>query len=142
MYSKNLNAYKATQILTADPGKIILMLYDAAIVFLEQAAAYAQERAFEARARKIAKANDIILELLASLDFEAGGEIARNLCDIYAFLVQELLKADAENNHELILKCRQVLVTLNEGWVAIVNAGPEVEGGASSRAELRYSATA
>lgn len=127
MYQKNLTQYKTTQILTANPGRIVLMLYDGALSFLEQAAEYASTKAYFDRAKKINKVNNILLELIASLDLEQGGDIAVNLREIYSFLVQELLKADIRNDAAALLKCRNVLVSLRDAWAEIVTKLPKQE---------------
>lgn len=113
--------YKATEILTADPAKIILMLYDGAISFMYQASSAAESKQYIERANKISRVNSILLELLSSLDFEKGGEIAKNLREIYVFLVKELLKADHQNDAELIQRCAQVLEIIRDGWKEVVS---------------------
>ncbi len=116
MYQKNLNNYKTTQILTADPGKIILMLLEGGMSFLLQAADHAEKKAYAEKAGLILRTKNIILELLAALDYEKGADLARNLRDIYIFLLGELDRADHQNDIEKIMKCRKVLGNLRDGW--------------------------
>ncbi len=123
MDAKHFTHYKSTEILTADPAKIILMLYDGAIAFMHQAAEAAENHNYIERAHKITRANNILLELLSSLNFERGGEIAVNLREIYVFLVKELLKADRENDAQLIRTCSDILNTIREGWQSLVQPG-------------------
>ena len=127
MNTRHFTHYKSTEILTADPAKIILMLYDGAITYMHQAADAAESRNYLERANKITRANNILLELLSSLNFEKGGEIATNLREIYVFLVKELLKADRENNAQLIRTCSDILNTIRDGWQTLVQPGNSVE---------------
>ena len=75
-----LKAYKETQVKTATPGKLIIMLYDAAIKNINQACECMDEgfKKNDVASKCIIKAQDIISELMVSLDFEQGGEIAKN----------------------------------------------------------------
>ncbi len=132
METRQLHDYKATEILTADPAKIILMLYDGAIRFMYQAAEAADEKNHLERASKITRTNNILLELLSSLDMEQGGEIAENLREIYVFLVKELLSADRENDAVRIRRCANVLEEIREGWSSLVQ--PAID---RSMAEIR-----
>ncbi len=119
MYQKSLKRYRTTQILTADPARLTLMLYDAVLTYMEQAAEFAEKKDFPARAEKIIRCNKILMELLASINFEQGGEIAVNLREIYVFLLGELRKADLENDAELIRQCRAVLAEIRDAWNTI-----------------------
>lgn len=123
MYQKNLNNYKKTQILTADPGKIILMLLEGGMTFLMQAADHAEKKAIVKKTNLILRTKNIILELIASLDYEKGAEIASNLREIYTFLLGELDRADQTNDVEKIMKCRQVLGNLRDGWAEMLEQG-------------------
>ena len=120
MYQKNLNNYKKTQILTAEPGKIILMLLEGGMTFLLQAADHAEKKSMAKKANLILRTKNIILELLAALNYEKGAEIACNLREIYTFLLGELDRADLNNDIERILKCREVLGNIREGWAAML----------------------
>ncbi len=86
--------YQKTDILTADPKKLVIMCYEGTIYNLKIAKAkyYAQE--FEGKGKAIQNALDILNELRAALDFEKGGEIAKNLESLYAFWTQYIIKAD------------------------------------------------
>lgn len=143
MYQKNLNNYKSTQILTADPGKIILMLLDGGMSFLLQASEYAEEKAYGEKANLILRTKNIILELLSSLDYENGAEISRNLREIYIFLLGELDRADLGNDVERILKCRDVLGNLRDGWSEMLDIKETApESHAKQQAALSFSSVA
>src|SRR4030067_2589838 len=94
MAGVGFQAYQKTDVITADPKKLVIMCYEGAIYSLKVAKAkfYAQD--YEAKAKAIQNALDIISELRAALDFEKGGEIAKNLDSLYAFWIQHIIKAD------------------------------------------------
>ncbi|MFN3245729.1 MAG: flagellar export chaperone FliS, partial [Leptonema sp. (in: bacteria)] len=81
---RQYDVYKDTEIQTADQGKLILMLYDGAIRFLNIAIDNMDYRKYDIVNNNIIKAQDIITELMLSLNMDQGGEIAKNLFNIYA----------------------------------------------------------
>lgn len=120
------NQYKQTAVKTANRGQLLLMLYEGAIKNVKLASIAVDKRDLAAKGLYIGKAHDIINELTATLDFEIGGDIARNLERLYNFMVEQLVKANMENSKEPLVTCQKLLETLLEGWrgaVQQVNAG-------------------
>lgn len=109
--------YRQTAIQTAPPEQLVVMLYDGAIRFLEQAKATIQEGGDPER--PIGRAQDIIIELASSLNRAAGGEIAENLARLYDFwlnwLVQAQVRRDATKVEEVLVMVRE----LREAWGTI-----------------------
>lgn len=109
-------AYRRTQIETAPPEQLILMLYDGAIRFARSA-----RRAIEAGDRQkahrdLTRTQDVISELISSLDLEAGGEIAANLYRLYRYLYQRLVQANVGKKVEPIDEVIHLITELREGW--------------------------
>ncbi len=75
-----------------------------------------EENDIKTKAENLTKVTDAILILQASLDMENGGEIAKNLFNIYDFCINELLKANLENNVEIIDNIIEVLTPIYEGF--------------------------
>jgi flagellar protein FliS len=94
MNGVGFQAYKRTDVITADPKKLVIMCYEGAIYSLKLAKAKFYARDYEAKGKAIQNALDILNELRAALDFEQGGEIARNLDSLYSFWTQHIIKAD------------------------------------------------
>jgi flagellar protein FliS len=120
------NQYKQTAVKTANRGQILLMLYEAAIKNVKLASQAIDRKDIAAKGLHIGKTHDIINELTATLDFEVGGDIARNLERLYNFIVEQLVKANVEGSKEPLAAVQKVLETLLDGWrVAVqqVNQG-------------------
>ena len=114
-----LDQYRSNAVATQTPGKLIVMLYEGAIRFLQQALE-AQEAGQPAeKGRCIVKAKDILHELNLSLDVESGGEVAANLRRLYGFLIRHLAEAHVRNDAGKIREAIELLRDLNEGWKAI-----------------------
>ncbi len=116
---RSLESYKETSVLTQNKGKLIVMLYDGAIKFLRLAIKEIEARNPEAKGEYIAKAQDIINELNAVLDMEAGGEIAMNLRKLYCFMNGHLSQANIKQDPAKIEEVIKLLEELNQGWKAI-----------------------
>ena len=120
------NQYKQTSVRTASRGQILLMLYEAAIQNVKKASLAIDKKDLPAKGVAIGKAHDILNELLNTLDFEIGGEIARNLERLYNFMTEQLVKANLQNDKAPLEAVRKQLETLLGAWriaVEQVNKG-------------------
>ena len=114
-----IGAYTDNGITTQSRGGLVVMLYDGAIRFLNQAIAALAAGDIAAKGTNVARAMDIINELDCVLDMDAGGEIARNLRGLYDFMRKHLQAAHLTNDGEKMKEVASLLSELNEGWKAI-----------------------
>ena len=126
MKPQKVDSYKKTQIETADPATLILMLYDRAIVLLDKAKNEIIEKKYEEKGCSLTKANDIIAELAASLDMEKGGEIATSLSRLYSFVMREIIDADTNLNTNAIDNSRRIVSELRVSWLRVKD-NPNIE---------------
>jgi flagellar protein FliS len=130
-----LRSYRETQIKTAAQGKLILMLYDGAIKFLNLAleSLAAQHRRYDEVSTSLIRSQDIISELMVSLDFEKGGEIAKNLFSLYMYMNRRILDANIKKETGPLEEVRAMLNELREAWASIADKAPadnlSAEGG-------------
>jgi len=124
----SVNAYKETRVKTAGRGRIIVMLYDEAIKQLDTATELLEQKTkqLDKVNNAITKAQDILAELMVSLDFEQGGEIARNLFRLYLYFNDELMEANLKKEVEPLRGVRRYLAELRAAWKQIENqaSGP------------------
>lgn len=115
--------YKRKQIESASPGRLIVMLYDAALDHLEKAEKIWQGENTSDRVEKfhnhMMTCQNIITELTVALDMEKGGEIAKNLFRLYDFCNWRLVDANVKKDLKAIEEVREVLTTLRSGWEQI-----------------------
>ena len=117
-----ITAYKENTITTQSRGHLIVMLYEGAVKFLNQAIEQIEagdDGNIADRAEYITKATNIINELNAILDVDTGGEIAADLRRLYQFMIRHLLQANIRNDTRMIREVIDLLEDLNEGWKAI-----------------------
>jgi flagellar protein FliS len=117
-----LNKYKQTAVTSASREKLLLMLYEAAIKFVKRAIVACETKDIAERGLNIGRAYDIIMELNNTLNFEVGGDIAKQLEQLYNFICEELTKANVTGEPKHLHACLKILNTLYEGWVGAVEA--------------------
>ena len=115
-----LQAYQQNRVSTADPGTILLALYQGAIDFLNKAKESMQAGDVAEKGRYINKTLAILAEFQTSLDFEVGGEIAQNLDDLYIYMSEQITAANMSNDPKPIDIVLSLLETLQEGWEGAV----------------------
>ena len=116
-----INTYKNNAVGNAPPGRLIVMLYEGAVKFLNKAIDELNAGRFPEASQYVNRAVDIIQELDTSLDTEAGGEIAGNLRSMYSFMVKHLLQARIKRDGKMIREVMELLEELAEGWRAIAS---------------------
>jgi flagellar protein FliS len=112
-------AYQQTAIGTQSKGRLIVMLYDGAIKFLRLAIRELEAQNYAAKGQYINRALDVINELNAVLDMDAGGEVAMNLRKLYLFMTRRLGEANAKRDPQMIREVITLLEELNQSWKAI-----------------------
>ncbi|MFY9394801.1 MAG: flagellar export chaperone FliS [Halanaerobiales bacterium] len=112
--------YKDAQYSTASPEQLMLMLYEGAIKFARQAQEEMREKNIEGANNKLKKTGDIISELMVSLDMEQGGEIARNLYNLYDYMNRRLIQANIRKDPGLVDEVITLLTSLKESWEEVI----------------------
>jgi flagellar protein FliS len=121
MYQQNgIQSYRRTNVITADPGKLVIMCYEGAIDNLMIAKQKNAEKKYEEKSRHINKTMDIIDELLCSLDFEKGGLIARNLESLYNYITRRIILADANRSMDALDEVIGMLSELLSAWKEVL----------------------
>jgi flagellar secretion chaperone FliS len=116
MLYNGIQSYRRTSLLTTDPRKMVLMCYEGAIDQLKMAKQKTSEKEFEAKTKAFVKAQDIITELRCSLDFDKGGEIARNLDALYCYILKRLIHADINRDMKAADEAIGILGELRSAW--------------------------
>ena len=138
MYQNGFQSYRRTNVVTADPGKLVIMCYEGAIDNLIIAKQRYAEKKYEAKCKHMNKAKDIIDELLCSLDFEKGGLIAKNLESIYNYMTRKIILADVNRDMDGMDEIIGLLRELLSAWKEVcAKPGREIQPEAVSLGENR-----
>lgn len=129
-----VNAYARvgteTGVMTANPHQLILMLFEGARLAIAKAGLHVQRNETTAKGEAISKAIMIIDHgLKASLDVEAGGEMAEKLSALYEYMTNRLLIANLRNDFKALEEVGRLLAELHGAWEAI--GKPNVTGAAA-----------
>ncbi|MFZ6846385.1 flagellar export chaperone FliS [Undibacterium sp. RuTC16W] len=117
-----------TGVIAASPHKLIVMLFDGAIVSIGNAIQHMHAGEIAAKGKSISKAISIIDNgLRASLDKKAGGEIASSLDALYEYMNNRLLLANINNDENLLIEVQNLLKDLRGSWEAIAPAAPAAQ---------------
>ncbi|MDP3438787.1 MAG: flagellar export chaperone FliS [Azonexus sp.] len=105
---------------TSDPHRLVLMLFDGAISAVSLARIHMNSGDIAQKGMAISKAINLITNgLQASLDKEAGGELAERLAALYEYMTQRLLFANLKNNVAALDEVAELLTSLREAWAEI-----------------------
>ncbi|MBU1237178.1 MAG: flagellar export chaperone FliS [Gammaproteobacteria bacterium] len=119
-----------TAVMSADPHKLIAMLFDGALLAITRAREETLTEQTAAKGHSISKAIAIIGEgLNASLDHKVGGKLAEDLSALYAYMVRRLVDANLNNDVSTLDEVSGLLMELKDAWDAI---RPQVVGAADS----------
>lgn len=109
-----------TGVTAASPHKLIVMLFDGALLSVASALQLMKAGDIPAKGLAISKAISIIDSgLRASLDKKVGGEIALNLDSLYEYMSNQLLLANIKNNPDILEEVQKLLHELRDAWCAI-----------------------
>ncbi|REK69569.1 flagellar export chaperone FliS [Paenibacillus paeoniae] len=118
MYNSPHQIYKQSSVQTANGGQLIIMLYDGAIRFTKAGIEGIHTRDYGKTNNNLKKAQAIIHELIASLDYEY--EISNNLKQIYEYLLHQLIQSNMKKDSSLASEVIIHLEELREVWKQII----------------------
>ena len=131
--------YQKNKIETADPKQLIFMLYDGALKHLKKGRLCLEKKDWEGTNNNLGKVQDIISELMGSLDLEAG-ELAENLFRLYEFMHYRLVQANIEKNLSYIDEVDGLLTSLRQTWQEALQGQESLPGsGGNDRSRVNVS---
>jgi len=128
--NKAAQAYFQTKVGTTDQGQLLLMLYDGALQFIQQARTKMIANDYAGKGILISKVIDIINELAASLNMDKGGSLAVNLNNLYLLCTARLLRANLKMDVDSLNSVESILSGLRGAYAQIIET-PEARKVAS-----------
>ena len=101
-YNKYIKQYQASNVNTATPEKLMIMMFDGALQFLQKAKVAIAEGNLKERSQNIDGARKIIRELMRTIDLENGNDVSKQLFKLYNKMAMNLIKANVQRNAALI----------------------------------------
>ena len=115
-YNKYIKQYQANNITTATPEKLMIMLFDGAMQFLQKAKKAIEEKNLQERTTNIESARKIIRELMRTIDLENGNDVSKALFRLYNRMAMKLIKANVSKNIILIDEVLEDLYNIRWGF--------------------------
>jgi flagellar biosynthetic protein FliS len=106
----------------ADPATLVRLLFDGVVDALLDGEGRISRNHRLGKAKALQKATEIILALKASLNTEAGGELAGTLDELYSYCLRRLLHANLHNDLVALKEVRALLEELRSGWGEMAKA--------------------
>ena len=114
-----LNKYQNDSVMTASPMDLVVMLYDALIKQIKLSDIFLENREYEKVNQRLSRAEDIVSELLCSLDLSYP--ISEELMKLYDFMLQELIQINLQTDRSRIPPLLEIVESLREAWVSVRN---------------------
>ena len=105
-----------TGVADADPTQLILMLFDGLLDSLTVADGHLERNAIAEKSAHLVRAGRIVLGLQNALDFDKGGEIARNLAELYGYLTRRILHVNLHNDRVALKEVRGLVEQIRDAW--------------------------
>ena len=113
-------SYREMEVLSAPPGRLLVMLFDHLVVQLQRAKIAIERDDIALRTQALGKARAIVSELLSTLDFEKGGAIAGELSRIYTSMLDEMVDVGMRKDIARIGKLTFIATELRDGFSGAV----------------------
>jgi flagellar protein FliS len=119
-------AYRATAVLTASPGMLVLMLFDGALKSMAMAKeAFKRPPTdfgrFEVINNNLIKAQRILLELQGGLDMKQGGEFSQNMHRLYDYHRRRLFEANMRKDVEPVIEVERLVREIRDAWAEMLS---------------------
>lgn len=122
MMNNPYQQYKQTQVQTASPGELVLMLYNGAIKNINTALIHLEKDEKDEFRAKLDKALDIVTELMVNLKPE-GGDISTQLTNLYDFVINRLIAGSAKYSKKELEEALQIITGLRDTWQEMLKQG-------------------
>ena len=112
-YEKYIKQYQTSNITTATPEKLMILLFDGALQFLQKAKTAILENNIKERSANIDGARKILRELMRTIDLENGNDVSKQLFRLYNKMAMNLIKANIQRNVD---KIDEVIQDIIDNW--------------------------
>ena len=126
-----MNPYFEQRILGAGPIELVRFIYQRAISCVREAREHLEARRISARSASITRAYMALSELMGTLELEVAPELAGRLQDLYLYMQQRLLDANAQQADRPLAEVLSLLTTLSEAWNQVPDEPDRSEPGKS-----------
>ena len=115
-YVSQTTSYRDMELRSASPERLVVFVFEQLVINLERARIAMERNDVELRVTALRRARGLVSELMATLDFERGGNIASQLADLYQYLMYELVDIGQRGDVRTLQKLIGVVTDLRDGF--------------------------
>lgn len=113
-----LQAYKQNSVNTASPEQLTLLLYNGCLKFIKLAKMAMDENNIEQRNTNLAKAQNIMQELMITLNMDVP--ISTNLLQMYDYIHRRLIDANTKNDLDILNEAEGYVIEFRDTWKEVI----------------------
>lgn len=126
MASRNpYEAYKNNSVTTASPGELTLMLYNGCLKFINLAKQAINNKDIEQKNTNIQKAQNIISELILTLNMDV--EISKNMHSLYEYANRRLLEANIQQDISILEEVEGIITEFRDAWKQAIQLNRQLQ---------------
>ena len=118
-YAAASSTYREMEVLSATPGRLVVIVYDYLLVHLKRASIAIETKNVELRSESLSKAQLAVAELMRGLDIERGGEMSLQLAALYSFFLTSLIDVGRKNDAKLLARITHQVGELRSAFAEI-----------------------
>jgi len=116
---------RASQAVVADKVELIQMLFDGLLESLVTARGHIEHGAIEEKSKSLVRAGRIVIGLQGALDLDKGGDLARNLHELYSYVTRRLVYVNAHNDLNVLNEVQTLMTEIRQAWRDVPNLLPK-----------------
>ena len=109
---------------SANNVQLIQMLFDGLLESLSTARGHIQHKNINEKSKAIARASRIVIGLKSALDFEQGGELSRNLDELYDYVIRKILHVNIHNDLAALQEIHGLMSEIQQAWKSMPGLMP------------------
>ena len=121
-----------SQAMVADKVELIQMLFDGLIDSLVTARGHIERSAIDDKNKSLVRAGRIVIGLQAALDLDKGGDLARNLHELYSYVTRRLVFVNAHNDLTVLQEVQTLMSDIRQAWRDVPNLLPNAGNAAGA----------
>lgn len=117
-------AYLESKLMASSPLQLVHLAYQGAIEAILEARGHLAENRIVQRIQSITRAQQIIIQLQASLDYQQGAELSTRLSSLYDYMLRRLNEGNRLSTDEPFAEVQNLLSTVGDAWREISTDAP------------------
>ncbi|RFB09490.1 flagella export chaperone FliS [Bacillus sp. HNG] len=116
--SNPYQAYQSNTVTTASPGELTLMLYNGCLKFIKLSRKAIEEKNLQEKNTNLQKAQNIIRELMVSLD--PNVEVSKTMMTMYDYINRRLIEVNIKNDLEILSEVEGLVTEFRDTWKEVI----------------------